>query len=88
MGKNEEGVKITLNYPIEFGDETVSEVTLRRPRGKDLKGLHNLSTSHDDQIKLIARLIGRPVSFVEEMDLSSDLMKIMEETERFLPNGP
>lgn len=87
MGKTEEGVKITLKFPIQFGDETISEVTLRRPRGKDLKGLHNLKESHDDQLKLMARLIGHPLSVVEDMDLATDLQKVMEATMDFLPDG-
>lgn len=90
MGKIEEGadsVTIKLKFPVSFGEETVDEVTVRRPRGKDLKGLHNLKESHDDQMKLIARLIGKPTSFVDEMDLATDLQKVMEATMDFLPDG-
>lgn len=89
MGKENAGdsVTIDLKYPVTFGDETVNQVTVRRPRGKDLKGLHNLKESHDDQMKLIARLIGHPVSFVDEMDLATDLQKVMEATMDFLPDG-
>lgn len=87
MGKTEEGVKIALKYPIQFGDENITEVTVRRPRGKDLKGLHNLKESHDDQLKLIARLIGHPLAVVDDMDLATDLQKVMEATMDFLPDG-
>lgn len=87
MGKNEEGVEVTLQYPITFGDEKIEKVTVRRPRGKDLKGLHNLRERHDDQLKLVARLIDQPLKVVEDMDLSTDLQTIMEATMNFLPDG-
>lgn len=75
---------IKLKHPVKFGDEVITEVTVRRPKGKDLKGLRDLKNSHDDQLKLIARLIGHPQTVVDEIDLATDLQAIMERVEGFL----
>ena len=80
-------VTIQLKFPIPFGDDTITEVTVRRPKGKDLKGLHNLKESHDDQLKLIARLIDHPLKVVEEMDMGTDLQAVGDAAMAFLPDG-
>lgn len=91
MGNTEEtadgGVKVKLKFPIKFGEDTITEVTVRRPKGKDLKGLHNLKESHDDQMKLIARLIDHPLKVVEEMDMGTDLQAVGDAALAFLPDG-
>lgn len=85
MGKNTD-IEIELKYPVQFAEELVSKITLRRPKGKDLKGLRDLQNSHDDQLKLMARLMGQPTAFVDEMDFV-DLTNAMEKTMDFLPDG-
>lgn len=85
MGKDENTIQ--LQHPVEYAEERVSEVTVRRPKGKDLKGLKNVANSMDDQLRLVARLIGKPDSFVGELDMV-DLNAIMQKVSDFLPDGP
>lgn len=85
MGKDENTIQ--LQHPVEYAEERVSEVTVRRPKGKDMKGLRNLKESMDDQMRLLARLIGKPDSFVGELDMV-DLNAIMQKVSDFLPDGP
>jgi len=87
MGK-EENTVIKLAHPVQWGDDSITEVTVRRPKGKDLKGLKNVAQNMDDQLKLIARLIGQPEGFVGELDLATDLTAIMQKVADFLPDGP
>ena len=83
-----EKITIKLEHPVTFADELVHEVHIRRPKGKDLKGLKNIAGSHDDQLMFMARLIDQPVAFVGEIDMATDLMKIMEKVMNFLPDSP
>lgn len=85
---NQNTVEIELKFPVSYGDETVTHVTVRRPRGKDLKGLKNIKESTNDQMLFISRLIGQPISFVDELDLATDLGAIMEAAMGFLPDSP
>ena len=78
---------IKLKFPVQFGEDTITEVTVRRIKGKDLKGLKDLQNSHDDQLKLIARIIDQPTAVVDGMDVSTDLQTIMERVMDFLPSG-
>lgn len=59
--------KITLGTPVEFGEETVHELVMPRPKGKHLRSLPN-NPRLSDQIDLSGRLLGRPPSFFDEMD--------------------
>lgn len=88
MGKEEEKTVIKLQHPVQWGDDLIDQVEVRRPKGKDLKGLKNISSSMDDQLKLLARLIGQTDGFVGELDLATDLTAIMQVVSDFLPDGP
>ncbi len=78
---------VTLEYPIEYGSELLSELSFRRLKTKDLKGIKFNSIGFDDFQKLIERLSGNPPSVVEELD-AVDLMKCIEVVSSFLPGGP
>lgn len=59
---------LTLEYPVTWGSEIVTELHFRRINGKDLR----LTQSKDDGVQsslgLVARLCGMPPAFVDEMD--------------------
>ncbi len=74
--------KFTLKYPVTFGSETITEVTVRRPKGKDLRGIKDVQST-DGMILMIARLIERETAVVHEMD-AEDLMAIGEVVAGFL----
>lgn len=79
-------VTIKLEHPIEIGNDLIEEITMRRPKGKDMKacikGVNNVAES----IALAARLSEQlPVVF-DEMD-GADLTAVLDEVGNFLQRG-
>lgn len=66
----------TLDYPVTFNGETVSSVTLRRPKGREIRELNNGKGSQIDRsFQLMASLADREVALFDEMD-ASDIKKM------------
>lgn len=79
---------ITLDFPIEFGKETINEVTIpRRLKTKDLAGIPDNAPSVDRTIKIASRLTGQVSKIFEELD-PVDFRKVSEVIESFLPHFP
>ena len=76
---------IVLDYPIKYGEETVREVGLKRPKAKHLKNIVG-KTEPEQAFNLAVKLSGRPPSFFDEMD-GSDFIKVAEVIGDFLGNG-
>lgn len=75
---------VTLAYPIEVEGELLSQVTLRRPKARDLK---HMETAKGGEIAksmgLIAHLAELPPHAIEELD-ASDFQAISEVVAGFL----
>ena len=80
---------VVLQYPIHWNDQEITELTLNRPKVKDLKGLNlkAIDESSSEQIRLLSRLCGQPASFFDEMDMQ-DYQKIMVVLMGFFPDSP
>jgi hypothetical protein len=79
-------VTIKLQTPIEVGNDFIEEITLRRPKGKDMKTL-TANAGTGDLMKLAARLSGQlPVVF-DEMD-GYDVAEVLTQVGNFLTSGP
>lgn len=76
---------IPLVEPVVFGSETVTEITLQRPKGKHLRKLP-MDPGVGDFLDLAGNLCGRPRSFMDELD-AEDVMKVAEAVADFLPGG-
>lgn len=68
-------VTIKLLEPIEWGDETIKEVTLKPPRGKHLRGL-TTPPQMNDLLKLASKLSAVSSSVFDEM-CSEDVLAIV-----------
>lgn len=80
-----EPIVVALEYPIEFQNEEITEIKLRRATGKDLKMLPGNPTT-GDTIKLAARLAGvLPVVF-DLMD-GADITAVLSEVGNLLQSG-
>lgn len=77
---------IKLQYPRTVGDRQVSQLTLRRPRVKDLKLMDKLE-GVEGSVAMIAQLTGEPDALIEELD-AADFMAISDTVEGFLPATP
>lgn len=68
------------------GKKEVTEVELRRPKGKDIKGIGK-DVSLDDILKIAAKISAYSPRFYDELD-AVDVMKISEVVGDFLDSGP
>lgn len=64
-----EPVTVKLKTPVEFGSQTVAELTFRRGKFVDLKGVNAGPAASTEEIILVAsRLSGQPVGVIERLD--------------------
>ncbi|MCX4025038.1 phage tail assembly protein [Endozoicomonas sp. SM1973] len=75
---------ITLNYPIERNGEVINEVTLRRPKTKDMKNIEKRGGGEISQsIHMIADLSGLDIKTIEELD-AADFQRLNDVVAGFL----
>ncbi len=80
----------TLIKPFAFEGEQVTEVTLRRPTGKDMiqteqelkaiRGPEYSAGQVELQLVMLAKIMGRTVEFVEAMS-AADIGKLLEDVD-------
>lgn len=79
-------VEIKMATPFEVAGEFIDKITLRRPKGKDMKKLTG-GAATGDLMKLAATLSDHlPVVF-DEMD-GYDLTQVLDALGNFLTSGP
>lgn len=79
-------ITIPLEYPVEFADEEITEIKLRRATGKDLKLAMKGSNAVQDSIALAVRLSGQMPAVFDIMD-ASDLTAVLSEVGNLLQSG-
>lgn len=79
-------VTITLEYPVEFADEEITEIKLRRATGKDLKAAMKGANPVADSIALAVRLSGQLPAVFDIMD-ASDLTEVLSQVGNLLQSG-
>lgn len=77
---------IKLKEPIKYGSETISELTIRKPKAKDLRKLSG-NNSVSEILDLAGRLCGQPPSVMDELGMD-DTMAILEIVGNFMEPGP
>lgn len=84
--------EITLNVPIEFGDQKIKMIALRRPSSGDLRGcklLDLLQMDVDAVIKVLPRVANEIASEQVALKLDpSDLAKVAKELVSFFSSTP
>lgn len=82
--------RVKLSRPLKIGDRTVAEVTIRRPKVKDLRAMEKArepgSTEMDQGIAMAATLCDLPLEAMDEMD-AADFASISEVITGFLPKA-
>ena len=62
-------VTVRLQYPVRVGERTVTEMSLRRPKGKDMIAMEqNAAGEMAQSIGLINRLLPDDMAVAEELD--------------------
>lgn len=79
-------VTIKLEYPVEFADDEITEIKLRRATGKDLKLAMKGQNNVQDSIALAVRLSGQLPAVFDIMD-ASDLTAVLDEVGNLLKSG-
>ena len=86
-----ESARVTLAHPLKIGDKVVAEVTIRRPKVRDLRTMEKMrepgSTELDQSIAMTATLCDLPSEAMDEMD-AADFAVISEVLGGFLPQVP
>ncbi len=81
---------LQLLFPITIVDREVSEVTITRPKVKDLKAmeaaLDGIKDKLDQGIVMVSVLTGLPPEAVEELD-ADDFTRLSEEVAGFFPQA-
>ena len=84
------GSRVTLELfeSIQHGSESITELSLRRLKAKDLKLIRDPDNiTMTEQIDLISKLSGQPKSVIEELD-AVDVAKAGEIIRGFTETGP
>ncbi|WP_417622183.1 phage tail assembly protein [Parasphingorhabdus sp.] len=79
---------ITVSFKNKEGnrEESVDKVSIREPRGKDMRALNNVQGDISQSLEMIERLTGLDRFFVDEMH-AADLAAIGEIIEGFMGPG-
>jgi len=78
---------IELTIPVKWGEETRTTLVVnRRMQAKDFKGIKASDIRFDDMMKLISRVTGESIAFIEELD-AADLFEASQVVQSFLPSG-
>lgn len=83
---DKDGITIALEYPVEFADEEIVEIKLRRATGKDLKLAMKGVNAVQDSIALAVRLSGHLPAVFDIMD-AADLTAVLSEVGNLLQSG-
>ncbi len=63
-------VTVMLASPIQFGEETITELTLKTPKVKHIKKLKLKDVSGEDMVALIAAVSGKFEREIDEMSVA------------------
>lgn len=85
MSTNE---KLKLNHPFQVDGKAMSEITIRRPKVKDIRAIDKVKDEGDMQqgITMAALLTGLSPDVLDEMD-AGDFARVSEVVMSFLPNS-
>jgi len=76
---------LALKMPVVFGTETITELQIRRPKGKDLRGM-GADKGMDDMLALLSKCSGQPPKLIDSLDCS-DVFAACEVLGNFMQNG-
>jgi hypothetical protein len=86
-----ESARVKLAHPFKIGEKSVSEVSIRRPKVRDLRAMEKMrdpgATELDQSIAMTATLCDLPPEAMDEMD-AADFAAISEVLGGFLPKAP
>lgn len=76
---------LKLKEAIKFGSEDISELTIRAPKAKDIRGLP-AQPNTGDILNLAAKLCGQTPSVIDELGME-DTVELLEIVGNFMAPG-
>ena len=76
---------INLEFPVQWGEEEISTLELRRPKAKDIENLPD-KPRMKDLLAIASRISAQPPRVISELD-AADAIKVCEAVGDFLANG-
>ena len=73
---------VELQDPIEFGSRVIDQLTIRKPKAKDMRKFP-LNPSMGDMLDLASVLAGEPTSVIDELSVP-DMTRVVEVIGDFL----
>lgn len=61
-------VTVTLRKPIQFGKETITEITIRPVKGRDLRQDNDGDSSMARTLAMLGRLSEQPIKVIDELE--------------------
>lgn len=77
--------KLALKKPIQFGQETIAEFTIREPKAKDFRKLPT-QPNMGDLLDFAGCLAGQPKQVIDELGME-DMREVLEIVAAFFPTG-
>jgi len=62
--------KLKLKYPIMLEGVELKEISIRRPKARDLRDMESAGTDVEKSISMISALGGMPPDAVEDLDIA------------------
>lgn len=84
MSNAEPALVFTLSEPVTFGSETINELRLRAPRGRDVRRFKQDPTT-GDFLSIAAELAGYPDAVVDKMTARDALDLVAQLAPFFAP---
>jgi hypothetical protein len=78
---------VKLIYPRKFGGIEVTELTLRRPTGRDYLQAQKKDTLYEENVQMVANLCSLSLDEVLGLDLQ-DIEALVKQYQRFLSKSP
>lgn len=76
-------ITIALSSPVAFGKDTITEITIRPVKGKDLRQDKDTDSGMARTLAMLGRLSGQPMKVIDELE-GEDLGRCIKVVNDFL----
>lgn len=80
-------IEIKLQHSVQFGEQTIDVLRLRRPKAKDFRSLKNMDMPFAMMLDFAAELADLPPAALDNLDVD-DVPRVMEVVSGFLGGFP
>lgn len=77
-------MEIMLTEPVKYGDETITKLVLRKPRGRDFRELKSMDSPFGSMLDMAASLAEVSPKVMDEL-CAEDTLKVVEAVGGFFP---